>query len=768
MANDFDFCISEAVSSGKLTKALARQLSEAENKDALIDDVLSNLSRQKKEAAYSAIAMDSAWKNIEQYKGSKFDALRGLLTRDPKGKAGYKNVQFRAKYYEGKYHARLAELFSRFRTRMLGLSQDKRGLNDFVKALYGEAVEDAQLSKFAKEFAELAEDMRTNFNRAGGSISKNQNWKMPPPGHDMKAIHLAGKDPWKEFIIPRLDRSLMVDDYGKPLDDKQLDQALDYVYETITTSGLNKAKDFSAPRLGTKLSSRGGEQRFLYFKDADSWLKYNERFGKGDVFTTFTDHINGMAHNTALMDVMGPNPENTYKALKAMLEKEKALSNVEKAQLDAIFNVVSGKTNSGELVGLSDFMQGTSNLVTAGILGSAFLSAVSDAGFNVLTSQWNGFSPIKSIVRQMKMMSPGSEDARVFGVRLGLTADNMIDMAHAGNRFADTYGTGKTAKISEVVMRGSLLSPWTESGRKGFGLEFSASLADDFGKTFDQLSDTRKKRFASNGITAEDWDLFRKQSPLEFKGAKYADLTQDGGEKFHQMVMQETDFAIPVGDANVQAITTGGLGRGTASGQGVRAVMKLKTFPLTLLYTHLQRAAYQTTGAEKVQYLAALFVYTTVLGGIALQAKDLASGREPRPVNKEFILAAVQQGGGLGIFGDFLFSDVNRFGGGLTETIIGPYGGLIDQSTKLTLGNIHEALRGDETNVLGESAQFLKRWSPDVWQTRLFTDAVFDQFDLLVNPDAQKRFNRIIRRRQTEYNQGYWWRPGDSAPEALK
>ena len=154
------------------------------------------------------------------------------------------------------------------------------------------------------------------------------------------------------------------------------------------------------------------------------------------------------------------------------------------------------------------------------------------------------------------------------------------------------------------------------------------------------------------------------------------------------------------------------------------------------------------------------------MGGLALQMKDIAAGREPRPMDDaKFFAAAFQQGGGLGIFGDFLFSDVNRFGGGITQTLSGPTGQLLDTSVKFTLGNIREAVKGEETNILGEAVQLGKRYAPEVWQTRLFTDAMWDQVEMMANPDAQRRFNRVVRKRQKEFNQGYWWKPGEPTPE---
>jgi hypothetical protein len=330
------------------------------------------------------------------------------------------------------------------------------------------------------------------------------------------------------------------------------------------------------------------------------------------------------------------------------------------------------------------------------------------------------------------------------------------------NRYSDIYGNGVTAKAAEAVMRGSLLSPWTDAGRKAFGMEYASLLADNFGKAINELEPATQRAFESYGIDSALWDTFRKTKPLDFKGAKFADMTQDGGKKFHQMVMSETDFAVPTPDAKVRAITTGGLGRATIEGQAWRSVMMLKSFPITIATTHFYRAAYQATTADKLAYAGLFATTSTIMGGMALQMKDVAAGREPRPMDSpEFFAAAFQQGGGLGIFGDFLFSDVNRFGGGLTQTITGPTGQLLDSTVKFTLGNIREAVKGEETNILGEAVQLGKRYAPKVWQTRLFTDAMADQIEMMANPDAQRRFNRTVRKRQKEFNQGYWWKPGE-------
>jgi hypothetical protein len=767
----FKECIDIAIRDKRISADVARQILEAEDQNAAIDDVLGNLTRQRREASIQAVRIHEAFRLMDSHPKGLYDGLVSLMTKDPEGLAGYKNVEFLGKYYEGKYHSMFAEAMSRFKTRMLGFSQDEEGLNKLVKAIYGETIDDPEIQKFAKDWLEVTEVMRKDFNARGGSISKNERWFMPQH-HDARAIEKMGLEEWKTYIRPLLDTDFMLDDAGQPLTRQgqlfdQIDEALNSVYETITTHGLNKVKELKVPRLGKKLSRKGSERRFLYFKDADSWIAYQNKFGRGDVFTTLTDHINSMANDVALMEIFGPNPETTFRALRTQAEKKKALTNRQKYFSESIFNVVSGKVNQGELTGVSDFMQTTRNLLTSAFLGKAFLSAISDTGFEAITANYNNIPAFKVISRKMSLLNPANEADRIFATKLGLISENAM-RASSGNRFSDIYGTGMSTKVAEGVMRASLLQPWTEMGRKAFGMEFSSMLAENFGKTIDELDDEIKRAFNTYGIDEKDWDLFRSSKPLDYKGAKFADMLQPGGVKFHQMVMSETDYAVPTPDARVKAITTGGLGRAKIEGQAWRSVMMLKSFPLTIANTHMYRAFFQASNGEKVQYTGLLLATTTVLGGIALQAKDIAAGREPRPVDPKFVFAALVQGGGLGIFGDYAFSDVNRFGGGIVSTAFGPTGQLTDDVVKLTLGNLQEAIRGEETNVLGESARFAERYTPDIWQTHLLKNALFDQIEMLADEDAQRKYNRIVRKRQKDYEQGYWWKPGEPLPEAIQ
>ena len=203
---------------------------------------------------------------------------------------------------------------------------------------------------------------------------------------------------------------------------------------------------------------------------------------------------------------------------------------------------------------------------------------------------------------------------------------------------------------------------------------------------------------------------------MEHNGAQYANMLADGGVKFHQMIMSEVDYAIPTPDARVRAITTGGIETGSYTGQMVRSIMNLKSFPITLITTHGMRMYHQATRGEQMSYLGMTLASTTLLGALALQAKDITSGREPRQMDGDKALpfwgAAMMQGGGLGIVGDFFFADQNRFGGGRVSTAFGPTGSIIDSATKLTLGNVQQAFKGEDTNWAPEAMRFIEQNTP--------------------------------------------------------
>jgi len=517
-------------------------------------------------------------------------------------------------------------------------------------------------------------------------------------------------------------------------------------------------------------------------------LKYSDEFGHTDIYTTVTDHLNTMANEIARLEIMGPNPEQTFRYLRDLaVKKGELLKYKDRAMLDSVWSVVSGKANAVSSVSLADGASALRHYLVAAQLGGAFLSSLADLAFLRQTSRFNGLPAMKVYQRQLSLMNPNNAADREAAVRMGLTAQAWVNRALAANRFVEITGAGFSAKVADVTMRASLLSPWTDAGRKAFGMEFMGMIAVHTGRSFDELPTKLREGFTGYGITREDWDVLRMTELMDHDGAKFfsvenmmnrTDLEEGArtnlASKVQEMVLSETDFAVPMPDAKARAITTGAIKRGTGHGEFWRSAMLFKSFPITIMTTHLLRGARMSGLANKVSYLGQLTIATTVLGAVAMHAKDITRGKDPRSMDTpSFWTAAFIQGGGAGIFGDFIYAGIggeSRFGRGFGMTAAGPVAGFIEQFIHLTGTNLYSIMEGKDANIPADVVQFMRRYMPggSLWYTRLAWErGVIDELAKLADPNAYNRFGYMVRKQLKDFDRDYWWRPGEAMPARL-
>jgi hypothetical protein len=198
----------------------------------------------------------------------------------------------------------------------------------------------------------------------------------------------------------------------------------------------------------------------------------------------------------------------------------------------------------------------------------------------------------------------------------------------------------------------------------------------------------------------------------------------------------------------------------------LRGALQFKAFPISILMRHGARAMSMQTGIGKIGYTGGLLLTTTLLGGVALQLGEIVSGRDPQDTtNPQFWTHSLLKGGGLGIFGDLLFQDYTRFGSSVGALAAGPLGGDIEELTKLVLANIQRGAEGKETDVGARAVRMLKGKTPfaNLWYTKAATDRLlFNQLQELASPGY---LNRMEQRARKEFQQQYYWRPGEVAPQ---
>ena len=760
----YEKCIKQALTEKKITPDVGKRILAARDPQLLIEDMAATATAKKRAAAVDAIRLSQAIEKINAHPDGPYHGLASLLGRDTKGVANTANVDYWSRVYSNRASAEFADGLSAFRTRVGGLSQDKAAINDFIRGTFGAKSNDPKINKFVADYEAVRLQQNKIFNAMGGNIpNKIKGWL--PQNHDMRRIKNVTEDTWVDYVKPMMDRSQMVDDAGKLLNDVQLDATLRYVYQTITTGGINKAQGLTRPRgMGVKLSNKGSEKRILHFKDADSWLQYNKDYGKGDIFSTITDHFQNMANDTALIQLLGTNPRNMFENLKFQAEKAaikngKPLTGKEKMLLESNYKVASGEINGGELTTMADVGSGVRNVMVGTYYPAAMLASFTDIATVSLTAAYNGMNPLSVLARAADMKG---EEGRLFAAQIGIVTQSWMGRQHSTNRIADTFGVGVDAKIAEATMRFSGLEPWTNRVRKAFGMESSAYIAKNFGKSFDNLPSSLNQQFKNYGITADDWNAFRSTKTMDQDGVRFADFTKDKSMKFHAMVLTETDFAVPTPGVRERAVITGGTQRATIEGQAVRQVAFAKSHPVTVMMTHWNRGMRAGTNGGKVAYLGALGLSTTMMGALAIHAKDIAKGKEPQEMNGEFWKKAFLMGGSAGLLGDYTLSDPGAYGNSPIESVVGPGAQFFNRTFDLTLGNIHEAIAGEEMNVLGDVAKYAKYITPGTWQTDIIFNSMMDQAILSVDPNYQKTINKIRRQEMKDTGRGFWFGPGET------
>jgi hypothetical protein len=713
----------------------------------------------------------------------------------------FSSVAQREEAILGFANANMHKILSTFRRNVIGNVRNKAKFKNLVREAFGENTGDVSAKELAQAWTSTHEMLRKRFNRAGGNIAKKKNYGFPQI-HNRFSISKAGREQWKSKIAPLLNQTEMLDQTtGLPLNDLQLEIALNDVYDSIIAEGFNKIKKGPGAR-GKSLANTRQDHRFLIFKNADSWMKYQEEFGDPNVFDTMVAHTKNMSRDIAMMEILGPNPDATTTFIKnKLIEKAKVKGisgdidlKAENAarrankKIDEMYKAVTGRNNAPINGIVASTFAGLRQVIQSAQLGATSLAAITDINFQRLARQFSGLNQTRTLQQYLEFVNPlNAKEKGELAISSGLIAEGWTSLAAGQMRYVgDMSGPEITRRVSDFVMRASFLSPFTTAGRWAFGMEFQGSVARMSNRSFADLEKNFKDTLQRYNINQREWDIIRATTPYDEQGAKFIRPTdiiertdmddpvlESVATRYLEMINTETNFAVPSNSIRGRTFLTGETQPGTFTGETLRSVAMYKNFGVTVVNTHLLRGMTLDKTSSKGGYYANLLISTTLMGALAMQLKEISKGRDPRDMfgdseeTAKFWFAAFLQGGGLGIFGDFLFSGTNRFDASLGETIAGPVFSFGSDLQKLTIDNLYEAATGQNTNAAGELVKFTQRYLPgsSLWYARLALERkVWDQLQLMTDPKARSKFRRAETKYRRDFGQKYWWGPGDTAP----
>ncbi|WP_303832356.1 hypothetical protein [Asticcacaulis taihuensis] len=665
------------------------------------------------------------------------------------------------------------------------------------------ATGDTKAEMVARAFAEALERGRIEQNNVGawidrlpGYIAKQNHDRLKVSGgffafSAKQQADAFGK--WRDFILPLLHADTFKDLDKWDFDPKLLARNggdvkaafLEKIWHNIVLGaregepGADHEFEFVAPPSKARSASKG---RTLHFQDPQAWLAYHRAYGQGSLYQVIASQMEGQARNVALMRRWGPNPEAAREA-----HLKRAISDVRN---------VEGPAGAKTAARLNEALQGKGQMANewsvitgrAGVASDVRIAAIgnglridqrlSKLGGAVLAS----LGPDQAIAAQVFKNHGGRYLDGYMGAFSGIARLNAQGQKEAGR----LMGIGSRAAVSELAGRfdaadgvegvGAALTNLMfkatgfefvmEGHRRGLAAMWSSFAASHAGDAFEALPADFRAQLQRFALTAGDWDRMRATVTKAGDGNSYLDfsrLPDDTALKARAYVQKFLDDSLTEPGVREQTKLTGGLARGTLLGEIVRCFTQFKAFPITYVTRHFNPAiaaarAGETGAGGKIVHL---ILASTVMGLLAMQSKQLAKGLTPRPLldddghpRGDVWLAALLQGGGLGIYGDFLFGEYNRAGNkGVIETISGPTGGEFSNVVKLVsrLTRVDQYDEDTLGDIGADTFQLLKNNTPfmNTWYLRHAIDQLllFRMQDA-ISPGYMERYQRRMKDEQ--------------------
>lgn len=746
------------------------------------------------QAARGIDAMESLPRMIAHYADTKGNTL---------------SVETQAKTIERDALRQMIETLEATNPKFFGLFENQDGVRALVKELHGEDSGVREAKEGAKLWKKVTDNLRSRFNRAGGDIGQIEDWGMPHHHSQMRVAKAGGfaeaekaRGQWITDIMPLLKRDRYVNEDGTLMTDKQLGEFLGEAWQSIATGGINKMTPGQATGSGMR-ANRGNEGRQIHFKDADSYLDYQSKYGERTAYDVMVSHISGIAKDIALVETFGPNPDQAYRLFRDKAVQEAAnaapskIGKLEKQAvgLDNLYNYVSGKTLPVASERLAQTFDTLRNWMTASRLGSAVISSLSDEATLYLTAHVNNLPELKLFANELSALNPANQAEKRMALRAGLAMNTFISSL---NRFGqDGLGTSFSSKLASGVLRASGLNALTDARRRAFGVTMMSSLGQVVKDTpsLAKLDPADHRILLSKGITETDFAVWKKAQAEDWGGGNDTMLTPESIYRIPDAdlqalgdprrlkeqavtrllgtVLEETDIAVIEPGARERAIMMSNLQRGTWKGELARSFFLFKSFPIAMLTRHWMRGMDMETTGGKAAYIASLVASTTLMGAASMQINEVLNGRDPRNLNPaekggaRNWIAAMLKGGSFGIYGDFLFSEATQHGQSPVAALMGPVIGLGEDVFNLTQGNLVQMAMDKDTKFGAELVKFVKSNLPgtNLWYAKAALDhMIFHQLQEHFSPGY---LSTMRSRAYREFGQRYWWEPGETTPDRL-
>lgn len=773
--------------------------------DDLAADVTLAVMLEKRAAAINAQRFIEAKDYLETaWKDRRVEGIKALLVGDERARQGARfSVAAQAHELTGRYLGGFTEDVVRLGDQHMALFASGALDREIANALFAIDNPAAPPFKGPKEAQQIAEAIhkwqeysRLQLNRSGAWVGKLEGY-IAKQSHDISKISRAGRAKWIADVRERLDVQRTVGSTNE----KDVYEFLSAAYDGLSTGVHLKTVEAPDGKMAgfkgfANLAKRASQERVLHFKDANAWFDYNTAYGTGNLRESVIRGLERAAQSTALMRTLGTNPQAMIQRLvkdqmDALRGDEKQVAKLQ-ANIDSIdrrLAEVDGRTRIPVNQMAAQIGANVRALQSAAKLGGAVITSVTDVATAGAELKHQGDSFLAAMGNQLASLlrgRPKGERAQILS-ELSVFADGM--RGGIINRFSanDSLG-GSMSRMLGTFFKMNGMAFWTDVSKSANALRMAHRAGTMVGKSWDQLQPEMRRVWGLYGLDAEKWDILRSVGAKEADGRMYltpegldklpdeqfaaylrkrgqeptknriATLREEIGSQYRTYITDRTDYATLTPDARTRVATRGATRPGTLEGELLRYIMQFKAFPIAFAQKIIGRQLLGKgsdtlveglrNGHGELMGLAQTMVWMTAFGYLAMSTKDMLKGKEPRQFEGSWndlniIRASFLQGGGLGIYGDFIFGQTNKYGGTPLETAAGPAIGAASD----IVGLWQKFSSGDD--VAAETVRVALSNTPflNLFYTRVALDyAVLYRIQEWLSPGYLRRMEQRIKR----------------------
>lgn len=517
--------------------------------DMAAQEIIAESALKKTRIALTIKAHDriSTFLNEAKQSMTGLEALKRTLVFNADGKSNTMSAESRGNAIKANSVRQLIDTFHAVDPRFFGLFESNEGIRTLTKAIFGEKTDSPEADKGAIAWHDVADQLKKQFNDAGGKIGNLEDWALPQH-HSQPKIVKAGMDSWVADIIPMLKRERYTNDDGTPMSDADIQRVMQGAWLTLATGGINKLKPGDTSRSGMA-ANRNAEARSIHFKDADSYLEYQTKYGDKSLWGVITGHVESLSKEISMLETYGPNPDLTFRFFMDKETQQSALLNpakteafkVQARKLQSLYDYVTGHTTPIVNQHLAQGFDTLRNWLVASRLGSAVITALSDEATIHLTAKLNNLPELQLLQNEISALNITNRTEENLAHRAGLALDTLT--GHLNRWGADSLGPSWSSKMANTVMRASGLEALDGARRRAFGVTMMSALGEVTGKyeTLADLDPHDNRMLLSKGITDTDWIVWR-QAELEKWGAGNGVLTPESIMRIDEATINEVSL----------------------------------------------------------------------------------------------------------------------------------------------------------------------------------------------------------------------------------